>query len=195
MQHKSIVRVIAAFVLCLGLHIALAAELPDSRYSMEMFRTAIKNHSTSPSYILITVVDAVTGDRRTICIEAPALLGALHRTARIPYDLDGQKQVTQMAIDRADRVFVLSPEEIATIEPKYTPDMADKVRTLMSQHDDAELRNIGVMRQIRTEAVGAGDFRRWREYQGAIAHVLLERGIPCNRDDRSSGLVITARDR
>jgi hypothetical protein len=119
----------------------------------------------------------------------------LAQTLRMPHDVDGRNRVMQMAIARTDHVFVLSPEAIAAIDPIYTPDMVDRVRTLMSAHDDAELRDIDVVRRLWAEAVREDGHGSLKDYQGAIAHVLLERGIPCHRGDRSGALFITARDR
>ena len=58
--------------------------------SPESFEAAIRNLSTSPSYVLVTVVDARTESAQSICTSAPFLVGAIHLEYGLGYDEAGQ---------------------------------------------------------------------------------------------------------
>jgi hypothetical protein len=53
--------------------------LAEDGQPQDKFEAAIRNESSSPSVILLTVVDDRTGQARTGCAMAPFLLGALQR--------------------------------------------------------------------------------------------------------------------
>src|SRR5262245_58096442 len=58
----------------------------QNRYTREMFNHAVENDSTEPDFILITVVDVHSGQRRVICTTAPNLLSAVCIRENLAYD-------------------------------------------------------------------------------------------------------------
>lgn len=55
------------------------AQEVDDKTKFRMFCTALDNNSTEPNYIVITVKNVITGEKKEICAEAPFLDGAYHR--------------------------------------------------------------------------------------------------------------------
>lgn len=74
----------------------------------EIYKIALNNTSTSPSYIVIKVTNGSTGEQKELCTEAPFLEGALHEEYGIHYDSVGANKIHIMAIQQVDRSFKFS---------------------------------------------------------------------------------------
>jgi hypothetical protein len=73
----------------------------------DKFEAAIRNRSTSPSVILLTVVDDRTGRAQTGCAMAPFLLGAIERETGIT----SQKELEEIALANTAHVFSFKKQE------------------------------------------------------------------------------------
>jgi hypothetical protein len=101
-------RVIAAVSICLASSVILAA-LTAALYQVvvrqeqpqDRFERAIRNRSTAPSVILLTVVDDRNGQAQTGCAMAPFLLGAIQRETGIT----SEKELEDVALANTTRVF------------------------------------------------------------------------------------------
>jgi hypothetical protein len=147
--------------------------------ALDLFTSAIQNHSTAPNYVLITVIDGSSRSNRVVCTEAPFLLGAIHREHNLGYDKTSLQKVDSLALAQRSRTFKFSnPEAIKNVQPRYTEGILDEVRRALKHYTDDELRQ--GLRLEGTELSKLYDEkpgRAYGAYRDAIAHVLLERGL------------------
>jgi hypothetical protein len=102
----------AAQALAVVLSVALLLSYSVSRASAEaetlqpqaQFEAAIRNRSTSPNLILLTMVDDRTGDSWTGCTLAPLLLGAILKQQRTI----SVQEAIQIALSNTSHVFHFS---------------------------------------------------------------------------------------
>jgi TonB family protein len=108
----------------------------DPRQSQAAFETAIKDHSTSPYIVLITVVDDRTGQTSTGCSTANLLRGAIYieQWGRIdgtvtPEDRRARfAEVGSIALENTDHVFHFSNERaLANILPFRYPEACAEI--------------------------------------------------------------------
>src|SRR5262245_18490287 len=76
------------------------------RQSQRDFEAALANDSTSPSFILFTVVDGRTGEEKTGCILAPFLLGAIHIEHHLAYSRPAMAEGLRIAEAQSDHRFL-----------------------------------------------------------------------------------------
>jgi hypothetical protein len=91
---------LAAFGACCVVAAPATTENPPYQ-SPESFAAAIRDDSTSPVYVLITVVDDNTGKARTGCTLGNFLLGAIHMQYGLAYDLEVARQTFSEAVKDA----------------------------------------------------------------------------------------------
>jgi len=151
---------------------ASTREIETTAY--KLFVEAIKNMSTAPNYVLITVLDTRTGARRVVCTEAPFLLGAIQQQLHIT-----QEESIAFALAQRDRTFQFSqPEALKNITPQYTDTILDEVRDALQSYSNEELM-LGLtgkkteISKLFIEQTG----QRYVAYRDAMAHVVLERGL------------------
>jgi TonB family protein len=97
----------ASLFLCsLGLLAAAPSRAAEPGQPDAVFATAMRDRSTSPYLIRVTVVDERTGEATTGCYAAPFLLGAiqLERWGRIASDTH-EAQAIRIALNNQTRVF------------------------------------------------------------------------------------------
>ncbi|MDF9826906.1 hypothetical protein M2447_000991 [Ereboglobus sp. PH5-10] len=143
------------------------------------FRRAILNRSTAPNFVLITVVNDNTNEARVVCVEAPFLLGAIHRENNIPYSDEGVRKALDLALANKDQVFHFSNQEaLANINPHYGDVILDAMRVVLKDIPDSALKN-----GFRGHGSDLDNLymrqegEKYSAYRNAIAHVLLERGL------------------
>ena len=170
----------------LGTCHVLAAPAPaqnQPHQSPESFAAAIRANSTSPVYVLITVVDDSTGQARTGCNTANLLLGAIHMEYGLAYDAAAIATAQNMALTNTSHVFHFSkPEALANIAFRYSAHDMEVARQLIQPLNDQQLRE---------------DFLNRRELRGisfaerdARACALIERGLSVREADRSGELLL-----
>lgn len=163
--------VVSAAVLgtCHVLAASPVAESPPYQ-SPESFAAAIRDHSSSPVYVLITVVDDTTGQARTGCTEANFLVGAIQREYGLANDTAADANARNMALANTSHVFHFSrPEALANVAFRYSPHDMEVARQLIQPLTDEQLR-AGFA--DRGELQGMSDAA-----QDARACVLIERGL------------------
>jgi hypothetical protein len=77
----------------------------------EIYKAALNNQSTSPSYIVINVTNRGTGEHKELCTEAPFLEGALHIEYGFQYDSVGVTKAHKFALLQKNRAFEFSNRE------------------------------------------------------------------------------------
>ncbi len=108
MRQSGICKFLASVVLVIALASpALAQQSPAN------FAKAITDESTSPYYVLITVINDTTGTRRTICTLAPFLLGAITFQYHILPDRNSHKdqQAAALAWERKLEAVALASKD------------------------------------------------------------------------------------
>jgi hypothetical protein len=145
----------------------------------DLFTRAIQNDSTAPNYVLITVVNDKTKEARSVCTEAPFLLGAIHRERQISYDNAGVRKVKDLALAQTNRTFHFSREDaLKNITHYYNDAILTEMRSALKRFSDEEIR-----KGFRGDGQGFDKLymdkprQQYSAYRDAIAHVLLERGL------------------
>lgn len=145
----------------------------QTNYTEAMYRYALKDESTAPLYVLVSMqVDK--GDIRQICIPAPFLLGAIHMEEHLDYDPAGEQKALDLAIKQYNKVFSFTDSKARNnVQPGYSPEVLTEVRKLLASVPDSQLRTGNYdLRKIYFKRD-----RQYDAYRNAVAHVLLERGI------------------
>jgi hypothetical protein len=150
-------------------------EFTQSRAS---FEAAIRNDSTAPSYVLISVVDDRTESQRSICTTANLLLGAIHHEYALGYDKKGQSETERIALSSNTHVFRFakqdalnnipssySASDIARMSATLAPLSIEQLRAGLASHG-----NLHSLYQVEPLALHKAN-------RDALACVLIERGL------------------
>jgi hypothetical protein len=149
-----------------------AAPLQDQA----QFQAAVRNTSTSPSYILVTIVDDRSGQARTGCVQANFVEGALHRDLHLPYNDISVRAVRRRILKSRDHVFhFFDPSALANVSFGYTAQDMEKARAFVKAHLD----------EIASHRLKAGQMQG----SDAFACALIEQGYQTQRGDRNPIIV------
>ena len=153
--------------------------------SSESYEAAIRNSSTSPSYVLIFVGGDEGGQPRSICTTANFLLGAIHREYGLGYGSTDLSKAADIAIKTLDRTFRFHQlPALNNIPVRYSFNDLDKARAFLAAFSTSEL----------TEKFSSlyGEKRLpTNEYsRDAIACVLIERGLSPKLADMSGQVYV-----
>ncbi len=159
--------------------------------SFRDFMCAVTYPTTAPKYVLVVVANGRTGESYERAITATGLLGAIHREYGISYKKGGRDSSLRIALASRDRRFVFTVDSaLAQVMPTYTQDVLDTVRKILLPLSPAEIQDgFSIRRDGRLHRIYDLRAERWA-YRDAVAHVLLERGIPCGRDGSTGGIYI-----
>jgi hypothetical protein len=174
--------------ICVFSFTAAASAEPPSQ-SQASFEAAVRNQSTAPPYVLITVVDARSEETRSICTTVNFLLGAIHLEYGIEYDREGQVRAQQIALANKSHVFHFTTQEtLANIPLHYSQNDLAFVRTELQTFSVSQLREgfsaFGKLHSI----YHVSPMERSNAYRDATACVLIERGLSPVMGCRSSQL-------
>ena len=155
---------------------AYAAEAPKGLSAVQ-FESALRNISTAPNYIVITIVNGNTGQQESVCMEAEALLTALY----IEHNLK-LAEATAFALAQPAWIFTFSnTNALGFVERAYSDQILQEARDFLAEMSVDEI-NIATLDQksmfyeFCAREPGAFGMRF-----PAVAHVLTERGILCGR--------------
>ncbi|HEY4416951.1 MAG TPA: hypothetical protein VGO57_14775 [Verrucomicrobiae bacterium] len=150
-----------------------------------MFYKALKNSSTAPSYVLISIPDDASHTNRLVCIPAPFLLGAIHIENHLDYDDAGEQKAIMLALGQPCRFYCFTNAEAANnVQPRYDETVLSNIRRQLAGKTEAQLRN-------EMKPPDGPIYRIYSKndaYRDAVAHILLERGISVNHGDANSML-------
>jgi hypothetical protein len=93
-------KAVLAGILACQASLGMAAE-----QSRESYEDAFRTISTSPAYVLITLVDARSGQARPACVNANFLLGAIGREYELGNDAAGRARAVEIALQAKEHVF------------------------------------------------------------------------------------------
>jgi hypothetical protein len=159
--------------------------------SQSSFEAAIKNQSTSPSYVLITVVDDRSKSQRLTCTTSNLLMGAIHREYRLGYDEKGETEAERIALANRDHVFHFSKSKaLKNIPISFSESDLRVIRSKLAPLSIEQLRSgfssTGELHSIYQVT----PWRRHQAYRDATACVLIERGLSPGLRDVSAQLWI-----
>jgi hypothetical protein len=168
----------------------LLGQIVPPAYTETMFQAALKNDSTAPDYVLITVQDTKTKTSRVICVTANFLEGAIIREYGLSYSDGNMLKAKKIILSRKDRVFTFTkPEAAKNIPIYYSEAQLKEVRNILRSKTNKELMNGFNLEQLRDD-LAARQPGSSEAYRDAIAHVLLERGILCGMGDVSDATYV-----
>lgn len=141
--------------------------------SQASFEAALRNTSTAPSYVLITVVDDRSGVERTGCTIANFLQGAIQLESGLDYD-----KVNRMILENKTHVFhFLKPKAIENVLFLYSQSDIQAVRKQLIPLSISQLRDgfsgSGKLHALYQDKPG----NLHAAYRDAVACVLIERGL------------------
>ena len=165
------------------------ANFSDHAIAQDNFALAIRSQSTSPRLLLVTV-EYADHSQRVIVTSGQALLDALAKERGFEKWPNRDEVARTAALVGRDRPFRFTkPDALKTLEVPYTPELLAEVRKQLGTLTADELRN-----RLRKQDGFKGGYPAEPEqrsrYGLAVAHVLLEKGIPVqiNCIDGSLGL-------
>ena len=173
-----------ALVLCIVASSACASENIQSTASYE---AAVRDDSTSPGYVMVTIVNANTGAARTTCTTANLLVGAIHRQYGLDYNAEGVRQARELTLAHTDHRFTLSAQAALRNFPEsFSPEELDQVRSRFARLSPEELRE-GFSSKPRGKL---HEFVSGRRSRDAAACALIGRGLAPYVRDRSGSIAL-----
>lgn len=164
-----------------------ASAAPPSSHAL--FLQAIKNDSTTTNYVLIHVVNDKTGATKLVCTGAPFLLGALHMQHNLKYDAVGSQKALALASSQSDLVFHFTKSAaIKNLAQYHTPEQVAEMRAALKPYSNRQLPALFKGDGKGLDPLYMADGKS--SYQGAIAQVLLERGLLPERQCFSGALTV-----
>ena len=157
------------------------------------FEKAIAKDSTSPSYVLVTIINDNTGTRQTICTGANFLLGAIHYQYHIPYTREGEQEGKRVALASKDRTYHFSKADaLKNFRVGYTPRILAQVRRRLKNVTTSDLvKGMGYNGKFLAIYEKYQKFSDFVAHRDALAYVLLERGLQPVQGDMSGGVFLS----
>jgi hypothetical protein len=141
------------------------------------FEFALRNISTAPNYILVTVVDGNNGKRQSVCMEAEALLTALHLERQLKWE-----DAVVFAARQRDRTFTFSnTNALKSVTRAYSEQILQEARAFLAKITEGEIEAGTGDQESEFYKFCARDPGSFTSRFPAVAHVLSERGILCVR--------------
>ena len=168
--------------------VSLAAGGPvQSRAS---FEAAVRNRSTAPPYVLITVVDEKAGKVRSGCTTVNAFMGAIHMEHGLDYDPTGEARATDIVLSSQDHVFKFKNRRaLENITFAYSEAVLSEVRAKLSGLSEQQLRDgIATSGSLPELYQGKRPWQAHDAYRDALACVLIERGLSPGMGDPTDQL-------
>jgi hypothetical protein len=159
-----------------------------SSYTQGMYRRALGEEkgsdelvivTTAPPYVLITLQESHAHSSRIVAIAGQSLLDAVAIEHCLPDNNTQWRKRFQIAVAQPERLFSFSsPKARRIARPAYTPAMLNEVRQVLSTKSRSDLirelkANTSSVHSLYESKSGS----RYWAYQGAIAHICLEKGI------------------
>jgi|GEM_PF-4804250 len=140
--------------------------------------------TTSPRYVLIDVVDKGSSTKKTLCITANLLIGAIMK------EYGPQVDPLRFAVANTSHEFEFSqPAALTNLPQYYTDDDVATMRRALASYSVAELKTgFASTGQLQSLYIRSG--QHWSAHRDAIACVLLERGLSPVMGDRSGQVFI-----
>lgn len=166
--------------------VAEQLDVDEPSQSHASFEAAIRNHSTAPPYVLITVVDSRSKSVRTTCTTVNFLMGAIHLEFGFEYDEAGQAKAEKVALSNQAHVFSFAkPEALKNIPLSFSQGDLEAVRARLAPLSIAQLRAGFASTGSLHSLYQIEPWERHQAYRDATACVLIERGLSPGMGDIS----------
>lgn len=153
--------------------------------SQSSFETAIRNRSTSPSYVLISVAGGGTGQLKPVSTTANFLLGAIHHEYVPGYRPADSSKATEIALGNREHTFRFHEKAaLDNVRPQYSDNELAAAQALLAPLSTDALRAkfSSLYSQLRLPTDGYN--------RDAMACALVERGLSARLSDRSRQVYI-----
>ena len=101
---------------------------PAQAQANDAFAKALANDSTSPRYVLITIINDKTGTQQTIYTLATFFDGAIHSQYHLPYTTERERKSREIALASRDRTYHCSqPNALQNLWVHYTPQILQQI--------------------------------------------------------------------
>jgi hypothetical protein len=153
-----------------------AADAPKG-LSNAQFEHALRNISTAPNYILITVIDNNAGKQEAVCIEAQNLLSAISVEKKLKW-----KEAMALSLKQENGAFHFSnAAALKLVSRAYTEAVLAEARDFLADMTIDEIEAATGSQDSKFYEFCARKPGAFAARFPAIAHVLTERGILCVR--------------
>jgi hypothetical protein len=145
------------------------------RQHQARFERAVRDDSTAPYFVLVTIVDDTTNASWTGCTLANSVKGAIHIERNIPYDEASVAHVERIMLTSKDHVFHFSKTKTLGNIPTETYGRSDlmRARAYLRVHGTAFLLSDDY------EAIGQAN----QINHAALACAIIERGLSARQGD------------
>lgn len=147
--------------------------------SRASYEAALREQSTSPAWVLVTLASTGARARSTLCTNGNFLIGAIMRESGA-----GHTQALEAALDNHDHVFHFTRQAaLDNLQPRYSGSELANARALLAPFSASELQH----------AFSSFDFPVLMPNnipRQAIACALLERGLSPRSADRSGRIYL-----
>lgn len=153
-------------------------------YTNAMFVRALKHGG----YVLIRLDNSqANGQAEEVCVPDAGLIGAIHIQHDLDYDRAGRERALQIALASKKRTFSFTnPKAFDMVKSRYTRSQLASIRGELAKFSDSQL--VSQLQAAQSRVHDLYSHPAGTSYRDAVAHVLLERGILVNEDDRSGRL-------
>ena len=183
---------IITFAFCINL---LNGQKINYTLNYNLYKKALLNESTAPNYILISVQSGDI-DYEVICIEAPFLLGAIHKELSFDYSIDGENKAIDYALEKVNMKFLFqSDSAIQNIKPRYSQEILEEVINYFCAISTNELLNGPDSFELYLRKIWKDKEKDFSAYRDATAFVLLTRGILPTRDCFAGNLYVSSENK
>ena len=142
----------------------VTASIAPNSLSEDQFDDALRNLTTAPNYVLISVTDSNSELPEVVCVTALDLLGAICNEREL-----GLKEAQEYALKKEDRTYQFSnPKVIKRLSRNYSESMLSDARLIFAGMTVEEIE--AAIRLYRRAGNGKPNY-------AALAHALAERGI------------------
>jgi hypothetical protein len=190
MQRKLIAR--SLFLACL---LASTRVVAQGAYTQKMYRSVLGDEVIAYSsylYVLITLREPDGSSQRVVALPAPSLLEAV--AAEHPQKSGAD--VAKIALNQPGRVFSFSnPKARRLAQPAYTPEILQSMKKVLAPYPRSVL--FGALKSRNRHPIDVDDLYNGAKrgdqmgaYEGAVAHVYLEKGILVGHLSYSGGLFV-----
>lgn len=167
---------------------------PRAEPPLDPFAVAVYSESTSPYFVLVTIVDDRTGVSWQVCTKAEALVGAMMTEWQLSYENNARRRAAQRIIANATRTYHLSnPKALANVAPRYTEAQLATVRERLQGYSREQL-----IKLFRAGSSYHAYIKRGEDFdalQYAAAFVLEEHGLTVRMGDITGQVyVLTTED-
>lgn len=136
---------------------------------------AVRNFSTAPNFIVITVIDGKSGKREQVCLESMDLLSALRQEQGPKLQL---KEAVEQVLEQKDLEFRFSnPAALKQVARFYSEVVFDEAREFLKDLTTEEIKAAAADQGSELHQFFERKPGTYSGRMAAIAHVLTERGL------------------